>query len=99
MKTIRHASLSLKVGTSRVIEQSIFPSSSSSLMTFKLKGRLMFNRSAQVIIWRTYLQRHSLHPHLKSWYTKSGCDDCEILSDVTNRGRLYSFSLDLIFIP
>ncbi|MED6147191.1 hypothetical protein PIB30_041845, partial [Stylosanthes scabra] len=52
--------------TSRVIERSIFLRSSSSLMTFKIKGRLMFNRSAQVIIWRTYSQKHSLDPHLKS---------------------------------
>ncbi|MED6178188.1 hypothetical protein PIB30_105236, partial [Stylosanthes scabra] len=88
MKIIRHASLSSRMDTSRVIEQSIFSPNSSSLMTFKIKGRLMFNRSAQVIIWRTYLQKHSLHPHLKSWYTRSECDDCEILSDVTNRGRL-----------
>ncbi|MED6141293.1 hypothetical protein PIB30_101906, partial [Stylosanthes scabra] len=86
------------MGTSRVIGRSIFRLNSSSLMTFKIKGRLMYNRSAQVIIWRTYLQRHSLQLHLKSWYTKSACDDCEISNDVANRGRLYSFSLDLVFI-
>ncbi|MED6186163.1 hypothetical protein PIB30_064160 [Stylosanthes scabra] len=57
-------------------------------MTFKIKGRLMFNRTAQAIIWRTYLQKHSLHPHLKSWYTRSECDNCEILNDVSNRRRL-----------
>ena len=99
LKMIQHALLSLKADTSKVIEQSIFLPNSSSLMIFKIKGQLMYNRSAQVTIWQIYSQSHSQNPPLKDWCMRLGCADFEILNDVDKRRRLYSFFLGQVFFP
>lgn len=60
MKIMQHALLNLKKVISRAIGQNIFCQSSFSRMTYKRMVTLLFNKFAQVTIWRIYLTRHFL---------------------------------------